>query len=65
MGATQVANHKESACWCRRHGFDPWDGKIPWSRKWQLIPVFFPVKFHGQWSLAGYSPWGCKSDMTE
>ena len=20
---------KESACQCRRHGFDPWSGKIP------------------------------------
>ena len=26
---------KESACQCRRCGFDPWVGKIPWSRKWQ------------------------------
>ena len=27
---------KESACQCRRrkrHGFDPWVGKIPWRRK--------------------------------
>ena len=56
MGATQVASGKESAYWCRRHGFDLWDGKISWSRKWQLTPVFFPGKFHGQWSLAGYSP---------
>ena len=22
-------------------------------------PVFLPGKFHGQRSLAGYSPWGC------
>ena len=30
------------------------------------IPVFLPGKFHGQRSLAGYSPWGHKeSDMTE
>ena len=29
-------------------------------------PVFAPGKFHGQRSLAGYSPWGSKeSDMTE
>jgi len=35
-------------------------GKIPWRRKWQLIPVFVPGKFHGQRSLAGYRPWGCK-----
>ena len=37
-----------------------------WSRKWQPIPVFLPGKFHGQKSLAGYSPWGCKeSDAIE
>ena len=30
------------------------------------IPVFLPGKFHGQGSLADFSPWGCKeSDMTE
>ena len=30
------------------------------------IHVFLPGKFHGQRSLAGYSPWGHKeSDMTE
>ena len=22
----------------KRHGFDPWVGKSPWSRKWQPIP---------------------------
>ena len=31
---------KESACQCRRHGFDPWVRKIPWRRKWQPTPVF-------------------------
>ena len=30
------------------------------------ILVFLPGEFHGQRSLAGYSPWGCKeSDVTE
>ena len=24
------------------------------------IPVFLPGEFHGQWSLAGHSPWGRK-----
>ena len=44
----------------------PWVRKIPWSRIWQPTPVLLPVKFHGQRSLAGYGPWGCKeSDMTE
>ena len=29
-------------------------------------PVFLPGEFHGQKSLAGYSPWGLKeSDRTE
>ena len=32
----------------------------------QPTPVFLPRKFHGQRSLVGYSPWGCKeSDTTE
>ena len=39
---------------------------IPWRRKWQPTTVFLPGKSHGQKSLGGYSPWGCKeSDMTE
>ena len=33
---------KEPACQCRRLGFDPWLGKIPWRRKWQPTPVFLP-----------------------
>ena len=51
---------------CRRHGFEPWVGKIPCRSKWQSIPVFLPGEFHGQRSLVGYSPWGCKElDRTE
>ena len=51
---------KESACQCRRHGFDLWVRKI-WRRKWQSTPVFLPGKSHGQRILAGYSPWGHKT----
>ena len=41
-------------------------GKSPWRRKWQSTPVFLLREFHGQRSLVGYSPWGCKeSDTTE
>ena len=40
--------------------FDPWVGKIPWRKAWQLTSVFLPREFHGQRSLAGYSPWGRK-----
>ena len=39
---------------------DLWVSKIPWRRKWQPTPVFLFGKAHGQRSLAGYSPWGCK-----
>ena len=55
---------KETACQCnrrRRFRFDPWVGKILWSRKWQPTPVFLPGKFHGQRSLEGYSPGAAKS----
>ena len=47
-------------------GFHPWVGKVPWRRTWQPTPVFLPREFHGQRSLAGYSPWGRKEmEMTE
>ena len=29
-------------------------------KEWQHPPVFLTGKSHGQRSLAGYSPWGCK-----
>ena len=57
---------RESTCQSWRHGFNPWVGKTPWRRKWQPPSAFLPEKFHGQKSLAGSSPWGCKeSDTTE
>ena len=40
---------KDSACNAgsfRRHGFNPWVGKIPWRRAWQPTPVFLPGKSH-------------------
>ena len=50
---------------CRRLGFDPWVGKIPWRRVRQPTPVFLPGEPHGQRGLGGYSPWGrTESDMT-
>ena len=53
-------SNKESACQRRRFRFDPWDGKIPWRRKWQTTPVSLPAKSCGQRSLVGYSPWSHK-----
>ena len=37
----------------KRHGFDPWVRKMPWSRKRQPTLVFLLGKFHGQRNLAG------------
>ena len=68
-GLPREHSDKELTCQHRRHGrlgFDPWVRKIPWRRKWQPTPVFLPGESHGQRSLEGYSPWGCKeSDTTE
>ena len=55
LGLSWWLSGDEPACQCgRRKGcrFDPWVGKIPWSRTWQPTPVFLPGKFHGQRSLS-------------
>ena len=68
-GLPRQHSGREFACQCRWHkrgGFNPWVRKIPWRRKWQPTPVFLPGESHGQMSLEGYCPWGCKeSDITE
>ena len=57
---------KASCLQCRRPGFNPWVGKIPWRREWLPDPVFLPGEFHGQRSLVCYSLWDHKeSDMAE
>ena len=49
----------------RRHGFNPCVKKIPWRRKWQPTPVFFPGKFHrGAWQATVQGA-AKESDMTE
>jgi len=46
---------------CRRPGFDPWVGKIPWRRKRLTTPVCWPGELYGL-----FSPWSRKeSDTTE
>ena len=42
------ARGKEPTRQCRRHkkhGFDPWVGKIPLRKAWQTTPVFLPEEF--------------------
>jgi len=44
LSLVNKSNGKEFDCQCRRCkrlGFDPWVGKIPWGRKWQPTPVFW------------------------
>ena len=69
MGFPVGASGKEPACQCRRCkrcGFDPWVGKIPWRRAWQSTPLLLYGESHGQRNLVGYSPQGRKeSDKTK
>ena len=64
-----ISNFNNDPCLFLNYSFtinDLWVRKIPWRRKWQFTPVLLPGKSHGQRSLVGYSPWGCKeSDTTE
>ena len=66
--ASQMAlSGEEPACRCarcKRRGFDPWVGKIPWRRAWHPTPVSLPGESHGQRSLAGHSPWGRRESDT-
>ena len=55
--APVVKNPPANADRPKKPGFDPWVGKIPWRRAWQLTPVFLPGKSHGQRSLVGCSPY--------
>lgn len=62
-GTNKWLSGKESTCQCRRckrHRINSWVGNTPWRRKWQPTRAFLPGNFHGQRSLAGYSPWSCK-----
>ena len=63
-GEVLGGSHSKVCLQCRRPGFSPWVGKIPWKRKWQPTPVFLPGKSYGQRSLSGYSPWVAKNQTT-
>ena len=60
-GLPDGSSGKESTCQCKRHGFNPWAGKIPKRRNWQPTPGSLPGKSHGQRNLGVlYSTWGHK-----
>ena len=48
-GASLVAQC-EFTCQCRRCGFNPWVGKIPWDRKWQPTPWEIPLPWEIPWT---------------
>ena len=54
-------------CWqrirlpCRRPGFRPWVGKIPWRRERPPTPAFWPGEFHRLYGPRGRREW----DTTE
>ena len=50
-----VKNLPTNAGDSRDLGSIPGSGRSP-GEEWQLTPVFLPGKFHGQRTLAGYSP---------
>ena len=57
---------KGSACNAGGLSLIPRSGRSPGEGNALPTPVLLPGEFHGQRSLAGYSPWGCKeSDITE
>ena len=65
LRASLVAQKVKICLQCRPE-LNPWVSQIPWRKEWLPTPVFLPGEFHGQTSLAGYSPQGLKeSDMTE
>ena len=57
---------KESACQCRKLGFDPGLGSSPGERNGSPLQYScLGKRQEAQRSLVGYSPWGCKeSDVT-
>ena len=65
MGLPGDSDGKESACNAGEPSLNLGLGRSPGAEN-VPTPVFLPGEFHGQRSLAGYSPWGHKgSDTTE
>ena len=61
-----VKNSPANAGDIRDVGSIPVLGRSPGEGHVNPIQLFLPGETHGQRSLAGYSPWGCKeSDTTE
>jgi len=55
-----VKNPPANAGDIRDEGSIPETGRPLWGGEWQPTPVFLPRESHGQRSLVGYNPWGCR-----
>ena len=67
LGFPGGSDSKESACNAGKLGLIPGLERSPGEGNgWLPTPIYWPGEFHGQKSLAGYSPWGRKElDKTE
>ena len=69
FGFPRWCRGEEPDCQCRRYrrcGFNLLGQEDPLEEDRQPTSVFLPGESHGQRTLVGYSPWGCKElDMTE
>ena len=43
VGLTRALSGKESTCQCKRRKFNPWIGKVPWTRKWQILILAWSI----------------------
>ena len=52
-GLPRWLSDKEPACQCRRCGFSPWVGKIPWRGTWQPAPDSLHGELHREirWAI--------------
>ena len=68
-GLPRWLSGKESACQCRRRGFDPWARKIPWRRKWQTPSTILAWKTPwteapGRLQSMGWQSWTWLTEYT-
>ena len=66
LGLPQWLSGKESTCNAGDAGLIPWSGRSPGVGNSNPLLYLCQGKSHGQMSLVGYSPYGCKElDITE
>ena len=66
LGFLSGSDGKEVSCNAGNPGLTPGSGRPPGEGNGNPLQLLLPGEFHGQSSLAGYSPWGHKElDTTE